>query len=208
MAGKNRVELEKVLNHYSDDPADSLKYKSAVFLIENMPEKYGYKGTAIDKKIEAFGYLEKETDSIPADIVDIANSQFKERSEKVYDIKVITSEYLIEHIDIAYSQWKTIAWNKNLSFDDFCEYLLPYRLENEPLMPWRKEYLNKYGKIIDSLCSGTDAVEAANQLNLYIGQTEKVIYSNEIQYICLGPIFYMDNKQFSKVFHLPFLRVI
>ena len=101
MAGKNRVELEKVLNQYSDDPADSLKYKSAVLLIENMPEKYGYKGTAIDKKIEAFGYLEKETDSIPADIVEIANAQFKERSEKVYDIKIITSEYLIEHIDIA-----------------------------------------------------------------------------------------------------------
>ena len=156
LAGENRVELEKVLNHYKADPADSLKYKSAVFLIENMPGKYSYKGKAIEKKTEAFGYLEKETDSIPANIVNNANSQFFENPVKEFDIDVITSEYLIEHIDIAYSQWKTIAWNKNLSFDDFCEYLLPYRLENEPLMPWRKEYLNKYGKIIDSLCSGTD----------------------------------------------------
>nr|WP_310648363.1 hypothetical protein [Bacteroides thetaiotaomicron] len=36
-AGENRVELEKVLSHYKTDPADSLKYKAACFLIENMP---------------------------------------------------------------------------------------------------------------------------------------------------------------------------
>ena len=35
-AGKNRVELKKVLNHYSKDPKDKLKLKAARFLIENM----------------------------------------------------------------------------------------------------------------------------------------------------------------------------
>ena len=30
-AGENRVELEKVLSHYSANPADSLKYKAACF---------------------------------------------------------------------------------------------------------------------------------------------------------------------------------
>ena len=33
-AGENRVELEKVLDHYRND---SLKYRAAVFLIGNMP---------------------------------------------------------------------------------------------------------------------------------------------------------------------------
>ena len=36
-AGDNRQELEKVLRHYQQSPADSLKYKAACFLIENMP---------------------------------------------------------------------------------------------------------------------------------------------------------------------------
>ena len=40
MAGKNRGELEKVLKHYSQNPADSLKLKAAEFLIINMPGKY------------------------------------------------------------------------------------------------------------------------------------------------------------------------
>ena len=34
LAGDNRIELEKVLMKYSADPADSLKYRAAVFLIE------------------------------------------------------------------------------------------------------------------------------------------------------------------------------
>ena len=40
-AGENRAELEKVLFRYQTDPADSLKYKAACFLIENMPH-YNY----------------------------------------------------------------------------------------------------------------------------------------------------------------------
>mgnify|MGYP000795325728 CR=1 FL=1 len=36
-AGDNRAELEKVLNHYA---VDSLKYKAACFLIENMHYHY------------------------------------------------------------------------------------------------------------------------------------------------------------------------
>jgi hypothetical protein len=40
MAGANRPELEKVLAHYSADAADSLKYRAACFLIENMIYHY------------------------------------------------------------------------------------------------------------------------------------------------------------------------
>ena len=34
-SGTNRAELEKVLDHYSQDPADSLKLKASIFLIVN-----------------------------------------------------------------------------------------------------------------------------------------------------------------------------
>lgn len=37
LAGENRSELEKVLDHYSRTPADSLKLRAAEFLIANMP---------------------------------------------------------------------------------------------------------------------------------------------------------------------------
>jgi hypothetical protein len=40
LAGANRPELEKVLQRYKANPADSLKYRAACFLIENMPYHY------------------------------------------------------------------------------------------------------------------------------------------------------------------------
>jgi hypothetical protein len=39
-AGKNRAELKKTLAHYSTDRSDSLKYRAACFLIENLPGNY------------------------------------------------------------------------------------------------------------------------------------------------------------------------
>ena len=39
-AGNNRPELEKVLAHYAAQPEDSLKWRAACFLIENMPGHY------------------------------------------------------------------------------------------------------------------------------------------------------------------------
>ena len=44
-AGENRVELERVLEHYRDS---GLKYEAARFLIENMPGWYAYRGMALD----------------------------------------------------------------------------------------------------------------------------------------------------------------
>ncbi|MDR1339639.1 MAG: hypothetical protein LBK58_06270, partial [Prevotellaceae bacterium] len=51
-AGANRAELETVLAHYSEDAADSLKYRAACFLIENMPFHYSCTSGAIDRYME------------------------------------------------------------------------------------------------------------------------------------------------------------
>ena len=47
LAGDNAVELRKVLDHYSKNIDDSLKYKAAVFLIENMPGHYSFGGNQL-----------------------------------------------------------------------------------------------------------------------------------------------------------------
>lgn len=47
-AGENRVELEKVLHRYQSNPSDSLKYRAARFLIENMPSYTYYKGKLLE----------------------------------------------------------------------------------------------------------------------------------------------------------------
>ena len=51
LAGENRDELEKILVHYSA-PEDSLKYRAACSLIENMPYYYYYEGDIVESKLK------------------------------------------------------------------------------------------------------------------------------------------------------------
>ena len=60
-AAFNRPELEKVLNHYKHD---SLKYRAACFLIENMPGKYGIVAENPDDAYKLFLKNIPEKDSI------------------------------------------------------------------------------------------------------------------------------------------------
>ena len=140
-ASKNRGELEKVLEHYKDD---SQKLEAAKFLIRNMPHWYSYEGAPLDslKNILATAYKNPKV----GDMSEIGGSQWRyypfESLPKVYDAQVIKADYLIDNIDKAFDDWKRYPWNKHLSFEDFCELLLPYRIANEPLT--KVSQVNKY----------------------------------------------------------------
>lgn len=168
-AGDNRVELEKVLDHYKEDPE---KLTAARFLIENMPYHFGYESWEVDtiKQIMADAIERKSLFGDDGLIVDKASiDKWKYFSpygkKKVYDSKVIKADYLIENIDLSFEVWKKYPWNKSLSFDDFCELILPYRIADEPLSDWRKTYYDHYKLILDSLYGGTDVVQACNSIN-------------------------------------------
>lgn len=47
--------------------------------------------------------------------------------------------------------WQEYSWCKHVTFDEFCEYILPYRIGNEKLTNWRKEYMTLYSSSLDSI---------------------------------------------------------
>lgn len=139
LAGENRTELEKVLCHYKDDPK---KLAAARFLIENMPAHYSYKGNEIEEyySIAKRIFRTKLTPKQQADsIAYIAQSVYPNlRCDTVCDVKIITSEFLIQNIDKAFIEWETRPWAAHLTFDEFCEWLLPYKVANlQSLDAWR-----------------------------------------------------------------------
>ena len=71
--------------------------------------------------------------------------------EKVYDAHMVTADFLIRNIDYAFDSWKQRPWNKYLPFDDFCELILPYRIDDEPLEEWRELYGKRYAFLLDSV---------------------------------------------------------
>ena len=155
-AGENCAELEKVLRHYE---GDERKRDAALFLLERMAECYSYADPSIDslKELKYLGSLpdrEYWTDSVRK----VWNHVSFQDSPKVYDAQVMTADYLITHIDHAFKVWDSRPWAQHYSFEEFCRYVLPYRLADEPLESWRENYYQKYASRVDSLYSGSDIV--------------------------------------------------
>lgn len=171
VAKDNRIELEKVLYRYQKDPTDSLKYKAACFLIENIPFYTYSDGEQLENYKSYYTWLKKSKGKTPQQVVDSIKKIYgpmKEPSKK-RDIMEIDSAYLCHNIDWAFKVWQEQPWGKNISFETFCEYLLPYRIGDEPLTYWRETYYEKYNSLLDSLRMSDsldieDPVVAANYL--------------------------------------------
>lgn len=189
-AGKNRVELEKVLEHYK---GDTMKYRAACFLIENMTHCYSYlQGGDMDsvKKVRtytnSFGQLDEE-------YIHRWGYYDYRNLPKIYDAHIISADYLIENIEHAFEMWHKRSWNKNLSFDDFCEYLLPYRIGNEPLETWRKRYEEEFGFLLDSVYTGGDVIHAVNIISHYL-LNPVFIYNEDFSLPHIGPTYLFKHR--------------
>jgi hypothetical protein len=140
LSKNNRKELEKVLDHYSHLRTDSLKYMAAIFLIKNMPKQYSYSGRFMEKfqieinKHRKLSFLSKKViEILPFRYTNITNFLYRE-----YDIETIKGDFLIHHIDYAFKLLKENPWLDQISFEDFCDYILPYRVNHETLdQVWR-----------------------------------------------------------------------
>ena len=145
MAGNNRPELEAVLKHYAVS-GDSEKEQAARYLIRNMPRHMSYQGdfetyySMMDSLLPLMSSAEKYNHYMSV-IADSLRGGFKLRS----DARIITAEFLIKSIEEAFQLWKNGRWTAHLSFDEFCEYVLPYKIEeHQPLKEWRSIYSGMY----------------------------------------------------------------
>lgn len=178
-AGDNSSEIEEVLNYYEKD---TLKYKAAEYLIENMPYHFTkrYEGEEIinqifkiisdREKVEKFkgNYNFPETNIIWDSLSSIKPLD-PTRYKIIFDQTTITSTILIENIEYAFKAWE-LPWAKHLTFAEFCEYILPYRFDDEELESWRPVIWEQFHWMIDSLKATniTDPVEACDYINTNI----------------------------------------
>ncbi|MFA6897744.1 MAG: hypothetical protein WCQ96_05715 [Patescibacteria group bacterium] len=140
LAGDHVTEFQKVLDHYKND---SLKLEAAKFLIINMPGSFSRN----NKIIEICQPFYNEYDSLAklydykitperGEIIDSLWNDFSNRHPKLdqlsfqVDIETITAKQLISEIDLAFKAWQENIYTKDCSFEDFCEYILPYRRMN------------------------------------------------------------------------------
>ena len=189
-AGENKAELEKVLSYYKEEP---LKLQAAKFLLANIPYYYTYKGEEIDTLKEVLRGVIDNDGFIEDSVKNKWKSVHFNRQLKEYDAHEITADLLIENIDLAFDVWQRRPWSKYYSFDDFCEYILPYRIEDEPLESWRKLYYDRYSSVLDSLYKGNDVVEAAKIIVAYL-KNEKFISNKDFDLPHLGASYLLNHR--------------
>lgn len=163
-AGSNRQELEKVMQHYK---GNKQKENAARFLIQNMLGKYYLEGDKIDQfhhfidsvyQIEQEEYDQQTINKTYRTNNNLQRSSFKQQT----DLQRLNADFLITQIDAAFLAWQK-PWNKHLSFEDFCEWILPYRIGNELPETWREQYYNTFsGLLTDSISTAHDACVAIN----------------------------------------------
>ncbi|MDO6432305.1 hypothetical protein Q4E93_17010 [Flavitalea sp. BT771] len=148
-AAANRSELAKVISFYSEKKEDSLKLRAAKFLISNMEGKFSLVGEGLQRFFKFCDSISNQ--SIPPTAYKQAfiafetiNGSMVGQPAKMPDLESISSAYLIKNIEEAFTSWDQAAWKGKVTFDDFCEYILPYRIGNESFEDFRTALHRKY----------------------------------------------------------------
>ena len=160
-SSSNRAALDEVISHYKRT-GETEKLKAAFFLIGNMSDKYYIEGEEIKNYDSIFSifnsyhqnkkFVYKNTPVIRAkwdSIVNRFGDPAIDELDMVQDYNTITPAYLIDNIDQAF-RWYKKGPNKYISFENFCEYLLPYRILNEKPEDWRRMLYDAYKPLFDS----------------------------------------------------------
>ncbi len=163
IAGDNYQELKRVLIHYR---GQGEKLKAAKFLINNMGHAFSISPAAVAYREKVLSYVQKPNcDSVWFAVEDSLGGS---GCKTCYDASIIKSDYIIATIEEAFASWKNAPWHDDIDFETFCQFILPYRVSNEPLSEWRILLKDKYAHLIQGI---TDPKQAYGLLYRHLIKT-------------------------------------
>jgi hypothetical protein len=192
-----QVALVKVIDHYRQC-GNREKIAAAQYLIENIRDKYSLEGKALSDMFGIYKYIDelyhggikdfRTLDSIAAKQIDSLFAYngpvLPETLKRIRDVERINPDSVILCIDLAFEAWKTKPWARHVNFKQFCEFILPYRVYNEPLQYWRPYLKNKYDIFEDSLKHPEDPKDLVRKVNAYLYKEWKHLDSfNKCSYL-------------------------
>lgn len=150
--------------HYCN-PKDSLKLKALNFLVNNMYDQYHFKGKLLDRYNQLIRNTSTPTVEFLRNALDSLKNLYGNDIRPEYDSDVITNAFLIQNIDEAFQCWEIRYEGEKLSFTDFCEYVLPYKLENEFPENWHFVLKSRFQNLKDSIGKKGDFFKVAGIVN-------------------------------------------
>lgn len=195
--------FKAVIEHYSKNPADSLKLKAAKFLIKNIEGQMTLDTTSVESNQVYFDLIyntwlhEKPRVGfrfpVQTRVIDSLNKADNLPQETpdvryVNDADLVTEDFLIKNIDNAFFVWESMPWAKNVTFKEFCEYILPYRTSSTYSLDAREFFLRKYKFLKDSVKNTSNPFVAKDFICREIDKWFQEDPALQMRYPYLSPI--------------------
>lgn len=146
-AGDNRGEIEQVIQHFKHNKLNH-GYESAVFLINNMPYHIGFRGQLVSHYDKGFAEMATQPMNQRDEFYKQLNRNLGQKDVYYdYDIHMINSRQLISSITQATSVWNASNWKHSYDDSIFYNYVLPYKVSNEPISEWRRSVQVLYPRL-------------------------------------------------------------
>lgn len=152
----------EVINHYENIEPDKQKKEAALFLFRYMNMKYSVYDEKADSILTFFvDSIDKapnkpDRTEIIASLIRLAPKSHEFKIIK--DIDIVDSKDLIQHIDITYKNWQYLSKKSGASFNDYCEYILPYRLKEEPFTQFTTSLFESHFKALSDTLYYSDSI--------------------------------------------------
>ncbi|WP_319759338.1 transglutaminase domain-containing protein [Maridesulfovibrio sp.] len=75
----------------------------------------------------------------------------------------LSSDELAENLDYAFLTRESTSWGRNISWNDFLNYVLPHRVSQEKTSCWRKKFYNELLPLVSECASMEEAVLKINR---------------------------------------------
>ncbi len=163
LIAQQHKKFNKVIEHF-ESKGEHEKVQAALFLINNMPIHYSIKTewlNSSDDNIIFDEFIYEDYITAKEHFIELRDSNKITPNVVQYkDVTQISSDFLIKNINDSFKDWKENSWSKKYSFENFCEYILPYKSLIEPLEEnWRAEFKSYYGHFATSSNPSNDPVE-------------------------------------------------
>lgn len=130
---------------------------SVKYLKDNQQGHITIYGSAVDTFLCSVYSCEEEpsSENIKKAWKNVADGDMK---INIKDEKSINSMFLIKNASKALETWNNSKWKADVSFDDFCKYILPYRVKTEIVKDgWRDTLYSRYSHLIENVYDLTEA---------------------------------------------------
>ena len=155
---KNRQELKRVLGQYQED---SPKFAASHFIIRNMLGKQSVDTNSIKASqpyfdawaayFEKYGRYKNGAHYVICDSINRLHPNKRVHTRYIPDLQHISADFLIRHIDYCFHIWQQYPWCKDIDFDTFCKYILPYTTSNCYWEYASDFFLEKYAELRDTV---------------------------------------------------------